>query len=106
MDCCYEVELSVTRNQRWRKIFCEINLGGQLYPTFFHFNVLSLVSITEKAQNSMNKQLTEQSCVLGKNGMSKRPREVATLKKHFEPITLECATSTLNTLYINFLNTF
>ena len=38
--------------------------------------------------------------------MSKSPTEVAIFKKHFEPITLECATSTLNTLSIKFFNSF
>ena len=60
----------------------------------------------KKAQNSMKIQLTEPSCVLKEIGMSKRPTEVAIFKKHFEPITLECATSTLNTLSIKFLNSF
>ena len=31
----YEVELTVTQNQRWKQIVCEINLGGPLYPIFF-----------------------------------------------------------------------
>ena len=54
----------------------------------------------------MKIQLTEQSYVLKQIEMSKRPTEFAIWKKHFEPITLECATSTLNTLYMKFLNTF
>ena len=54
----------------------------------------------------MRIQLTEHSCVLKEIGMGKRPTEVALFKKLFEPITLECATSTLNTLSIEFLNSF
>ena len=45
----YEVELTVTQNQRWKQIFCEIILGGLLYPHFFLFNVLSWVLITEES---------------------------------------------------------
>ena len=54
----------------------------------------------------MKIQLREYSCVLKEIGMIKRPTEVALFKKLFEPITLECATSTLNTLSIEFLNFF
>ena len=56
--------------------------------------------------NSIKIQLTEQSCVLKETGMCKRQTEIAMLKKHFEPITVECATSTFNTLSIKFLNPF
>ena len=72
----------------------------------FHFKVLSLVLIMKNALNSIRIQLTELSCVLKEIGMSKRPTEFALFKKHFKPITLECATSTLNTLSIKFLNSF
>ena len=75
-------------------------------PHLFHFKVLFLVKIIEKSQKSMKLQLTEQSCVLKKIRMSKTPTGVAILKKHFEPITLECAKSTLNILSINFSNLF
>ena len=55
----------------------------------------------------MTIQLTEQSCVLKEIRMSKRPTEVAILKKNFfEPISLECATSTLNTLSMKVLKPF
>ena len=54
----------------------------------------------------MKVQLRENSCVLKEIGMIKRPTEVALFKKPFEPITLECATSTLNTLSIEFLKYF
>ena len=54
----------------------------------------------------MRIQLTEHSCVLKEIGVSKRPIEVAIFKKHFEPITLECAISTLNTLSKKILNPF
>ena len=54
----------------------------------------------------MKIQLTEQSCVLKEIRMSKIRTEVAILKKHSEPITLECAKSTLNILSINFTNPF
>ena len=51
----------------------------------------------------MRIQLTEKSSVVKEIRMSKRPTEVAIFKKNFKPITLECATSTLNTLSIKFL---
>ena len=54
----------------------------------------------------MKTQMIEQSGVLEEIRMSKRPTEFAIFKKHFEPITLECATSTLNTLSIKFLGAF
>ena len=56
----------------------------------------------KKAKKSMKIQLTEQSCVLKDIRMSKIRTEVAILKKHSEPKTFECATSTLNTLSIKF----
>ena len=52
----------------------------------------------------MKIQLTEQSCILKEIGMSEIAQEVAILKKHFEPITLECAKSTLNKLSVKFSN--
>ena len=54
----------------------------------------------------MEIKLTEQSCVLKKIEMSKIPTEVAILKKHFEPVTHECAKSTLNKLSIKILDIF
>ena len=46
----YKVEFTFTQNQRWKQFFCKINLGGPLYPIFFHFKVLSLLLITGKTQ--------------------------------------------------------
>ena len=54
----------------------------------------------------MKIQMKEQSCVLKEIGMNEKPTEVAIFKKHFEPTTLECATSTLNTLSKQILNLF
>ena len=60
----------------------------------------------KKDQHSEKIQLTEQSCVLKEIGMSKRPTFVAVFKKRSEPLILECATSTLNTLSIKFIFPF
>ena len=46
----------------------------------------------------MRIQWAERFGVIKEIRMTRRPTKVAIFKKHFEPITLECATSTLNTL--------
>ena len=96
----YKLYLTVTENQRWK------NLGGPLYHIFIILKFYLLFLSLKKAQNSMRIQLREHSCVLKEIGMSKIPTENALFKKFFEPITLECATSTLNTLCLEFLKSF
>ena len=39
-----------------------------------------------------------------KIGKRKRPRDFGILKRHFEPITVECATYNLNTLSVKIKN--
>ena len=102
----YKLYLTVTQNQRWKKGFCGKNLGGPLYRIFIILNFYLLFLSLKKAQNSKRIQLREHSCVLKEIGMSKIPTENALFKKFSEPITLECATSTLNTLCLEFLKSF
>ena len=45
----------------------------------------------------MKLSFTEQICNLKQIGTRKRPIDIGVLRKQFEPITLECATHTLNT---------
>ena len=73
---------------------------------FFYISGCIVLAMNCFFSHSINIQLTEQSCVLKETGMCKRQTQIAIMKKHFEPITVECATSTLNTLSIKFLNLF
>ena len=54
----------------------------------------------------MKLSFTEQICNLEQIKTIKRPIDIGVLKKHFEPITLECATHTLNTSSVKSLKPF